>query len=163
MSKAAVQIRPASPMDSVNIVRLIAEGYRQTPAKDLGKLDEQRLLEYVTTMLRHAFVVVADQNGRILGTLGVMPVRLPWAPAVVQTETWFAVTEAYRTRRIPEQLLDAVEDMLEMTGQAALLGTQMLTPEWANQVIAKRRGYVPSRQTFLRLPATVRQVRKVGT
>jgi len=150
-------------MDSVNIVRLIAEGYRQTPAKELGKLDEQRLLEYVTTMLRHAFVVVADQNGRILGTLGVMPVRLPWCPTVVQTETWFAVTEAYRTRRVPEQLLDAVEQMLEQTGQPALLGTQMLTPEWANDAISKRQGYLTSRQTFVRLSAPVRQARKVGT
>jgi predicted N-acetyltransferase YhbS len=152
VAKPAVQIRPASPMDSVNIVRLIREGYEQTPARELGDLDEQKLLEYVTTTLRHAFVVVADQGRRVLGTLGLAPIRVPWCSSVMLCETWFAVTDAYRTRGVPDQLLQAAEAFLDKNHVAAFLGTQMLTPVDMNGLIAKRRGYMPSRHTFLRLP-----------
>jgi predicted N-acetyltransferase YhbS len=162
VSKPAVLIRPASPMDSVNIVRLIREGYEQTPAVGLGELDEQKLLEFVTTALRHAFVVVADQGRRVLGSLGVAPVRVPWCSNVIMTETWFAVTEAYRSRRVPEQLLEALETFLEKNNLPALLGTQMLTPSDMNSVISRRPGYSPSRQTFLRIPRAAPSKKAVG-
>lgn len=154
-NKSAVQIRPASPMDSVNIVRLIKEGFEETPAKGLGDLDELKLLELVSFGIRHSFVLVAELNpgGRILGSIAVTPVRPPWCTAVLMTEQWFAVKDAYRTRNIPEQLLEALEAFLDKDGRPALLGTQMLTPAWADAVFAKRSrlGYAPSRGTFLRL------------
>lgn len=140
-------------MDSVNIVRLIKEGYEDTPAKDLGELDDLKVLEFVNFALRHSFVLVADQSGRALGSIAVTPIRIPWCATLVMTEQWFAVTEAYRTRRVPEQLLEALEQFLDKHQQPVLLGTQMLTPASMNAVIAKRRRYVPSRQTFLRIPA----------
>jgi hypothetical protein len=139
-------------MDSVNIVRLISEGYEETPAKEMGLLDEQKLLEYVTATLRHAFVVVADQGRRVLGSVGVAPIRVPWCNAVVMAETWFAVTGAYRTRRVPEQLLEALETFLDQNKLVGFLGSQMLTPSDMNAIIAKRPEYAPSRQTFLRIP-----------
>lgn len=163
-------VRPATAMDSVNIVRLIKAGYEETPAKDIGPLDEQKLLEYVTGTLRHAFVVVVDQGGRILGTVGVAPIRIPWCNAVVMAETWFAVTEAYRDRRVPEQLLETLETFLDKNKLVGFLGTQMLTPAGMNDAFNKRKEYAPSRETFLRLPnrqadAQGRAVmpRKVGT
>lgn len=154
MSDKTITIRPASAMDSVNIVRLISEGYEETPAKEMGALDEQKLLEYVTATLRHAFVIVAAQKpgNRVLGALGVAPIRLPWCNAVVMAETWFAVTGAYRTRRVPEQLLEALEVFLDQNKLVGFLGSQMLTPACMNATIAKRAEYAPSRQTFLRLP-----------
>lgn len=156
MAKPAVQIRPASPMDSVNIVRLIREGYERSPAQELGKLDEQKLLEYVTTTLRHAFVVVADQDKghRVLGTLGLAPIRMPWCNSVLMAETWFCVTEPYMSRGVPELLLAAAESFLDKNAFASFLGSQMLTPPSMNAVIAKRtnQGYAASRHTFLRMP-----------
>lgn len=144
-------------MDSVNIVRLIKEGYAETPAKDLGKLDELKLLEFVSFALRNSFVLVADQNGRLLGSISLAPIRIPWCTAVVMTEQWFAVTSAYRLRGVPEQLLGAVEEFLEENKRPALLGTQMLTPAVLDAAIAKRMGgkfggYTVSRTTYLRMP-----------
>ncbi|HSV90927.1 MAG TPA: hypothetical protein VLH80_07490 [Nitrospiraceae bacterium] len=150
--KDAVVIRPATAMDSVNLVRLIKAGYSETPAREIGKLDEQKLLEYVTTTLRHAFVIVADLQGRLLGSIGVAPIRTPWCETVVLAETWLAVTPAYRTTRVPEQLLDALERFLDSNKLVGFLGSQMLTPAELNEVIAKRSSYLPSRHTFLRMP-----------
>lgn len=152
--KQKVTIRPAGPMDSVAIVRLIRAGYAETPAKQMGELDEQKLLEYVTTTLRHAFAVVADiGSGRIIGALAVAPIRVPWCNAVVMAESWFAVVEAHRVKGVPEQLLGAAEVFLDKNNLVGFLGTQMLTPAAMNTMIAKRSSYMPSRHTFLRLPA----------
>lgn len=172
--KQNVIIRPASAMDSVNIVRLIKAGYAETVAKQIGELDEQKLLEYVTGTLRHAFVIVADnQAGRLLGTLGIAPIRVPWCNAVMMAETWFAVTAPYRVKEVPEQLLEAVETFLDKNGLVGFLGTQMLTPADMNGIIERRtnQGYYPSRETFLRMPCRqtdaqgrpVMPAKKVGT
>lgn len=142
-------------MDSVNIVRLIKEGFEDTAAKSLGDLDELKLLELVSFGIRHAFVVVAELNpgGRILGSIAVTPIRPPWCSTVLMTEQWFAVKEAYRSRGVPEQLLDTLEAFLDQHKQPALLGTQMLTPVAMNACIARRGGYAPTRETFLRMPS----------
>ena len=151
-------------MDSVAIVRLIRAGYAETPAKDLGLLDEQKLLEYVTGTLRHAFVVVADQgSGRTVGTIALAPIRVPWCNAVVMAESWFAVVEAHRMKGVPELLLSAAEAFLDKNKLVGFLGTQMLTPASMNAVIAKRAAYTPSRHTFLRLPATATAAKKAAS
>lgn len=162
MKKTAINVRPATAMDSVNIVRLIKEGYAETPAKSIGELDEQKLLEYVTATLRHAFVVVADQGGRILGSLGVAPIRLPWCNSVTMAETWFAVKDAYRARQLPEQLLDVLETFLDKNKLVGFMGSQMLTPADMNQHIANRACYQPSRHTFIRVPAVTSVKKAVG-
>lgn len=76
------------------------------------------------------------------------------------TELWFAVMEPYRTRGVPDQLLEALEQFLEKNKLPVLLGTQMLTPSDMNALIQRRKGYVPSRQTFLRMP--LRHVNEEG-
>ena len=150
-------------MDSVAIVRLIRADYTETPAKEIGELDEQKLLEYVTGTLRHAFAVVADQgSGRVVGTIAVAPIRVPWCNAVVMAESWFAVVEAHRAKGVPELLLSAAETFLDKNKLVGFLGTQMLTPASMNAIIAKRSAYMASRHTFLRLPASAAKKAAAG-
>lgn len=157
--KTKIVIRPAVAMDSVNIVRLIKAGYYETGASEIGPLDEQKLLEYVTTTLRHAFVLVAEQHipskgGRIHGTIALAPIRMPWCSIAVLAECWFAVTDAYRSRGIPQQLVEATDTFLDQRNMVGFYGTQMLTPPALNDVFEERgrQGYREARHTFIRLP-----------
>lgn len=152
--KTAMKIRPATAMDSVNIVRLIKAGYEETPAKQVAAVDELKLLGFVNQALQEAFVLVADLEGRLLGTISFAPIRLPWCTAVVMTEMWFAVVPQYRAKRVPEQLLEATEKFLDQRALPGFLGSQMLTPPVMNAIIAKRSEYQASRQTFLRMPCS---------
>lgn len=149
--KAETVIRPAGPMDSVNVVRLIKEGWKETPAAQLSALNEQKLLEYVTATLRHCFCIVAENNGRVVGTLAVAPIRMPWCETVVMAESWFCVVRNYRDGRVPGQLMLAVEKFLDSNKLDVIFGTQIMTPSTFNHIIQKRQDYVPVRATFLRL------------
>jgi hypothetical protein len=163
--KRAVLIRPASPMDAVNIVRLIKGGWKETPAAQISEFDELKLLEYVSTTMKHAFAIVAEHeaSGRLLGTVAAAPIRMPWCQGVVLAESWFAVVPHERAKAVPDQLLGELDRFLDKQGLSALLGTQVLTPARFNEVYAKRKGYQPSRATFIRLPTAVPAVAKVGT
>jgi GNAT superfamily N-acetyltransferase len=155
--KREVLIRPASSMDSVNVVRLIKAGWKETPAAQLNGVNEQQLLEYVMSTLRHSFAIVADLEGRLLGTLAVAPIRIPWCDSLVMAEAWICVVPQYRSKRVPEQLLDALDQFLDKNTLPVILGTQILTPPCFNEILAKRTGYEPSRSTFLRLPGAPAQ------
>jgi hypothetical protein len=156
-AKHEVNIRPASAMDSVNCVRLIKAGWTETPAAQISEVNEQQLLEYVTTTLRHCFAIVADLDGRLLGTLAVAPIRTPWCKEVLMAESWFCVVPQYRAKRVPEQLLAALDRFLDLNRLTAILGTQILTPPCFNEILAKRSGYQPSRATFLRVCGASKQ------
>lgn len=157
--KAEAVIRPAGPMDSVNLVRLIKEGWKETPASQISPLNEQKLLEYVTATLRHCFCIVAEKNGRVLGTLAVAPIRMPWCESVVMAESWFCVVPRHRDGKLPGQLLRALDQFLDKQKLPAILGTQILTPASFNGMMGERKGYQHSRATFVRLPAEAQAVR----
>lgn len=150
--KSEASIRPAGPMDSVNVVRLIKEGWKETPAAQISPLNEQRLLEYVTSTLRHSFCIVAEKNGRTLGTLAVAPIRMPWCETVVMAESWFCVVPKYRDRALPGQMLRVLDKFLDTQKLPAILGTQVLAPSQFNALLSGRAGYLESRTTFVRLP-----------
>lgn len=150
--KSKVTIRSATAMDSVNIVRLIKAGYTETPAKDIGELDEHQLLEYVVATIRAGFTLVADMEGRLLGTIAMAPIRMPWFPTPIMAEVWLAVVPNYRPKGVPEQLIGVVEQLLDRQNMAGFLGTQMLTPAELDSAYAKRPGYRASRASFIRLP-----------
>jgi GNAT superfamily N-acetyltransferase len=141
-------------MDSVNIVKLIKAGWKETPASSVGEFNESAMLEYVNTTLRHAFAIVADLEGRLLGTIAVAPIRMPWYSKVILAESWFAVIPHDRAKKVPEQLLTELERFLDKQGLPALLGTQVLTPARLNAVFTPDRGYEPLRATFVRLPCS---------
>lgn len=151
--KTEAVIRPAGPMDSVNVVRLIKDGWKETPAAQISPLNEQKLLEYVTATLRHSFCIVAERNGRMLGTLAVAPIRMPWCEAVVMAESWFCIVPKYRDRKLPDQMLAVLDQFLDKQKLPAILGTQVLAPARFNAMLGERAGYLHSRATFVRLPA----------
>lgn len=153
MSKQKPITRPATIMDSVNIVRLIRAGWEESPATVVAPMNEQKLMEYVTTNLKHCFCVVVELDGRILGSICLVPIRLPWAEnAVALAEGWFGVHPSQRRRGIPELLLGAADRFLDLNKHVAIMGSNILAAPELNETMAQRPGYVPARQTFLRVP-----------
>jgi hypothetical protein len=138
-------------MDSVNIVRLIKAGWKESAATHIAPVDEQRLLDYVTTSLKHCFCVVAEADGRLLGSIAMVPIQLPWAAKniVVMAEAWYCVQTVQRRETVKEVLLQAVEQFLDQTRHTAIMGTSILAPPDLTATMAKRPGYIPSRQVFL--------------
>lgn len=154
--KSKIIVRPATPMDSVNLVKLIKAGYAETPAAQVAEFDEQQFLEYVTQSMKANFAIVADLDGRIVGCYGMAPVRVQWCKDLIMVETWFAVQPTFRQKGVPERLLAAAERFLDQEKRAVVGGTQMLTPWALNTVYEDRDGYIESRKSFIRMPMAVK-------
>lgn len=143
-------------MDSVNIVRLLKVSHGESPIKLVADFDDQRVLEYVTTTLRHCFCVVAESSGRVLGSLALAPIRLPWSPTtLVLAEAWLAVIPQFRTKGVPEKLLAAAGVFLDRTQHAAFLGTSMVAPSAFDAIMEGLPDYAAVRTSFIRVPAPV--------
>lgn len=145
-------VRPATAMDSVNIVRLIRSGFEETAVHGVAPMNDQALVEYVTTTLRHCFCVVCEMDGRILGALALVPIKIPWSPLFLMAEAWFAVKAEQRAKGVPEQLLDASERFLDQNKLTVVMGTQIFTSGVFNEVLGRRAGMKPSRMSYVREP-----------
>lgn len=153
MSKPKPILRPATVMDSVNLVRLIRSGWEESAAREVAPMDDNKLMEYVQKSLKHCFCVVVEQDRRILGSVCLVPIGLPWANNVLAlAEGWFIVQGPQRRKGIPELLLGAVERFLDEQNHVAILGSNLLAPPDMSDAMDGRPGYRPVRLTFLRLP-----------
>lgn len=151
VDKNSATVRPATAMDSVNIVRLIKDGWKDTPASQVSAFNEHNMLEYVTKTIGHAFSVVAELHGRILGTAALVPIRMPWSKDPVMAEAWLAVQRQQRDRGVPEQLLAVCDEFLDKNDWPVVWGTNVIVPRDFNAILLKR-GYEEVRSSYLRLP-----------
>lgn len=154
--KSQIDIRPTTAMDSVNIVRLIKEGWKETPTSRVSLFNDHAMLEYVTKTIAHAFTLVADLHGRVLGSIALVPIRMPWSKDAVMAEAWFAVQPPQREKGIPEQLLEACDEFLDKNAWPVVWGTNAIVPSAFNELLAER-GCESIRSLYLRMPnATAR-------
>lgn len=153
--------RPATAMDSVNIVRLLKSQYDESPAKHLAPFDESQILRYVTNTLGQlsadplagAYCIVAEKGGRLLGCLALADILVPWNKAFkVMAECWFVVVPQYQAKGVVEKLRDYSNSMLDMAGKTAFFGTNMYTSNAVDKIIGAGDGIYAGRQTFIRIP-----------
>lgn len=151
---AKSQLRPATAMDSVNIVRLLKQQHLESAAKLIAEFDEQKTLEYVTAAIanQYAFVVVVEASGRLLGTACMAPIPLIWSRNRVLGEAWFAVVPACRQKGVTEQMLDAIAAIADKAGLAVAHGTNLLAPEDFDDALAKRKDLIIGRTAYVRSP-----------
>lgn len=152
---AKAEVRPATAMDSVNIVRLLKGQHAESAARLLAPFEDQKVLQYVTATLgnKYAFSIVAEASGRLIGSVAMSPIPLPWAGnVVVLGEAWFAVVPACRDKGIADRLLDTMGKMIDDVGVPAIHGTNLFAPEEFDDVLSKRPDLVIGRTTFVRVP-----------
>jgi GNAT superfamily N-acetyltransferase len=156
------QVRPATAMDTVNLVRLLKAQHAESAARLLAPFDEQRVLEYVTITVRNTtdargcFAIVVEASGRLLGSAAIAPTILPWCGVIVMGEAWFAVVPSYRDKGVPEQLLSGIGLFLDRVGRPAIHGTNLLAPSSFDRMLAKCKNLTPGRTSYLRLPAAAK-------
>jgi GNAT superfamily N-acetyltransferase len=162
-----IAYRPATAMDSVNIVRLLKAQYDESAARFLAPFDEKHILRYITATLGNfdperngaAYCIVAEKDGRLLGSLALADIVLPWNPQFkVMAECWFPVVPQYLAKGVGEKLRDYAYGMLDMAGKTAFFGTNMYTSNAIDKVIADSPGVHAARTAFIRVPCVKTKV-----
>lgn len=148
------QLRPASAMDSVNIVRLLKLQHAESAARLLGEFDEQRVLQYVTATLANpqAYSIVVEFSGRILGSAAIAPIPIVFSRGLVMAEAWFAVVAACREQEVPGQMLDAIATLADSVPVHLILGTNVLAPVDFDDILSARADLTIGRSSYVRVP-----------
>jgi len=97
-------IRRATAPDVVNLYRLVS---KQDDFSMLGQPDEARALAFVLDLINNGYVVVAENSGRLVGSIGFAVHQPPPAFKWVLDGEWFFIVPSYRDSGVGADLLDA--------------------------------------------------------
>lgn len=151
-------IRPATSMDVVNITRLLRSAWDEGPTNVL-RVNEAKAIKWIMDSIDTAFVLVADLQGRLIGTIAFVPMRPPWSDDLLMGKLWFFARPLFRTREaVLTDLLAAAEKFMDVKRIPMKLDMELesLTPPGFSRTLANRRGYSQiGGGAFLRLPLAV--------
>jgi GNAT superfamily N-acetyltransferase len=99
-----IVIRQAKPFDTVKVARLLIQAYDE-PGNLYPEPNELMVLNWVTEMMNEGFVVVAEKEGRVLGSVGVSNYRFPWSEKWYLSIDWMYVLKGFRDGGVFEALL----------------------------------------------------------
>lgn len=100
-----IKIRPAKPLDTSNLVRLLTAAHDEAGA--YPPVDQAYGLSWITQTLNEGYVVVADVSGRLVGTLALTNYQFPWSPQWYMYLEWLFVQRKFRKGGAFEALITA--------------------------------------------------------
>jgi predicted N-acetyltransferase YhbS len=110
-----ILIRKAKPLDAVKIVRLLWQAYEED-----GNLypepTEVLALNWVVGMLNEGHVIVAEKEGRLVGSVAVSNYRFPWSEKWYLYVDWLFVSKGFREGGVFEGLMKSVHDFADSQG-----------------------------------------------
>lgn len=115
-----VKIRPAKPLDTSNLMRLLTAAHDEAGA--YPEFDLQLGLNWVTRTLNEGYVIAADVSGRIVGTMALTQYNFPWSPQVYLYLEWLFVQRKFRKGGAFEALLKAAHAFADLQGLPILAG-----------------------------------------
>lgn len=153
-----IVIRPAEVLDAVNIVKLLRAEWQELAKDGLGVLNERKGLEWVLTSINHHFVLVADLQGRIVGTIALKPLEIPWGDGIFLGQLWFYVFPTFRKGDIAEQLARAAEALADRHGLFTMFRSEFASE--LPRLFEKRPGCKHTGMFYMRLPDTAAEEKR---
>lgn len=145
-----ITIRPATALDAVNIVKLLKLLWSEETALPAERVGDIGALRYVTDTLERGHVLVADQSGRISGTVACQAFDEPYSEDSLIEVRWLYVIKPLRLALL-EELISAVEAYSDERGLPLVARVFSLTGNRVDH-FGRRPGYVPMGPSYLRAP-----------
>lgn len=148
-----LKARPAKPFDTVNLMRLITEGLETEQEEGtLPPADPHRVLDWVTSVIQNGYGVVIEKSGRIVGSLGLLPVQLPWTAEWALNMEWLYVKQRYRGGALNALLL-AAHAFADDKGAMIVGGVSSGRNTALKDRLMQMKGYIYVGGQFIRRPA----------
>jgi GNAT superfamily N-acetyltransferase len=115
-----IKIRPAKPLDTSNLVRLLTAAHDEAGA--YPPVDQRLGLNWITRTLTEGYVIVADVSGRLVGTLALTNYQFPWSPEWYMYLEWLFVQKKFRRSGAFEALIKACHAYADQHNAPILAG-----------------------------------------
>lgn len=115
-----VEILQGKPEDIVKILRLMKKSH-ESWMKDFPDYDEGCAMVWIAEVLSRGLVLNAELGGRLVGTIGFTPAKLPWNKLTLHLRSeWFTLADP-AVEGLREQLLRKAWDIAKARGMSLLL------------------------------------------
>ena len=150
-SNKTIKVRRAEPKDIVNIAKLLKGGWRQQTLQ-FAPIDDACGYRWILSILEQGFVVVADLNGRIVGTASAEPYRPNWSRKWLMDMSFLYVLPSFRRDGIAEKLIQAVTNFADKHGAGLTFGIETMDKPLIKDRLLKIAGWTYAGGNFLRPP-----------
>ncbi len=147
-----IKVRRAEPKDIVNIAKLLKGGWNEQTLQ-FAPIDDACGYRWILSILEQGFVVVADLNGRIIGTACAEPYRPDWSLKWLMNMSFLFVLPSFRRDGIAEKLIQAVTNFADKHGAGLTFGIETLDKPLIKDRLLKIAGWIYTGGNFLRPPA----------
>lgn len=156
--KITVSIRRATPLDTVNLVRLLKECWDELREIQVSRVDDYYAISHVNETVQKGFVLVADVSGRLVGSIAVRPCREEWSRPTdwYLNEVWWYTTPRFRDRGVALQLLLEAEKLSDDKQLPLYMCLNSLNPE-VDTLFTARSSYRRTGGNFMRFPRNGQQ------
>lgn len=117
-----IKIRPAKPLDTSNIARLLIEAHGEAGTGAYPPVDHTIGIQWITRTLSDGYVLVADVSGRLVGSLALTDYRFPWSPKWFMYMEWLYVQKKFRNAGAFDALIKACHAYADEKGAPLVAG-----------------------------------------
>lgn len=104
-----ITITRAAPYDAVRIARMLDEWFKVS-AIQWPPSDPSAMVQWVSHVIEHGYVVIAEKDERLFGVAGIQPVYLPWnLEQPILRDQFFYVPPAHRKLGVADALMSAMK------------------------------------------------------
>lgn len=113
--KRQIGIRPARPLDATPLYKLLAKYFEEAPV-GYPPINEAVAMAWGLSIVIRGGVVVAIEDKRIIGTIGLEQGTLPWCNAPYLNAVWLYVVPERRTGGTSDKLVQTAKDIAAKNG-----------------------------------------------
>lgn len=145
-------IRFATPEDfTPGILPMAEKFYKSTDYYQTMEWDVESIVEHYILMLTSGFVLVAEEEGKLVGMLGALVTPFPLnTKYMFCTESMWWVEDSHRLTGVGKDLVEAFENEAKTRGcKHNILSSLRTSPEAVNGYY-KSKGYQPAETAYMR-------------
>jgi len=144
-------IRMATPEDFHQILPMAQEFIGKAKEFQDMPVDVPSILEHYISMLQYGFVLVAEDEGKLVGMLGTLVGPFPFnRNIIVATECMWWVDPEYRSNRIAGALMQAAEEEARSAGCHKFVMSALGSSPEKVGAYYQSKGYAPYETAYVR-------------
>jgi GNAT superfamily N-acetyltransferase len=149
-----MNIRFATPKDAIPVAEMVEKFYQMAMAGMLGEYDKLSAANLIaaTSVSSDACTIIAEVDGRIIGTMGALSYNHPFKPSVtIAQELFWWVEPEYRLSGVGKAMIDVGEAWAKEIGCAGMVMVTMHGIDHErNGAFYERSGYNPLEHSYLK-------------
>lgn len=147
-----IVIKRAKPLDVVKVARLLYQAYDEQEGM-YPEPNELMVLNWVTGIMNEGHILIAEKEGRVIGSIGISNYRFPWSEKWYLYVDWLFVSKGFREGGVFEALMTALHSLADMNKAPIFGGISSGKDARLKDRMMKMKGYTYLGGQFLRMEA----------